>query len=309
MSYVVVGLVAATLVLLLSYVRSAPARAEADLREIIDAWVDAQGGSITWDAQGGAHVRGSRGEGHETFTALRAMCQGKAREELPALVGFALRKYLPDQFDEAFERSAQARLEKELSTLAALPVEALRARLRVKICSKTTSATGLATCSSPIVDGLEARVFLADSELDGLPKEVRAKLDESDAAVFATALDQTLGALPTQESAETHVWLCRPARLFGAEPHVIAAEGRGLAWAKARAEKAEGMLARLASLSRTDGALKGYLFGWDGEVLHRIGVTAHTIIGPDTPDYTLDVPSSLRGPLGLAAEGDVGVRR
>ncbi len=314
MIYVGIGLLAVIVAfaLLVAYARISGSRAEAKLRDDIRSYVLSKGGTVTFDDADGMTIEGPLGSGHQKLTSLRIMLGSRGGNRETTL-GFALRKYLPDRFDELFEQNAARRLDEARGAIAALSPEALRERLRVAIVSSRASATGLATCGRAVVDGLEARVVLDGFELDGLPSDARSRLVEDDAALFDLALSRTLGAPADLDRGEIEgaAWLAAPSRLFGARSVVVAGCGKKLAWVVARPEDASRVLADLASRSLEDGPLKGVLIGWDGSTLARIPMARHTIKGPATPDYTLEIQAALREAFGLAADarGAVGVSR
>jgi hypothetical protein len=293
------------------YFRFANARAEENLREEIRSYVTSRGGTVTFDEKNGMTVEGPLGKGYEKLTALRIML-GSASDR-PLTIGFALRKYLPDRFDDMFEKSAAKRLDDARDSIDALSVDELREKLRISIVSTRTTSTNLATCARPIADGYEARVVLDGFDLSGIPKLARARLEEEDAALFDKALAKTLGSPPDTSRAEVdgHTWLAAPERIFGAGPVVIAGVGDKLAWIPAQPSDASNALAELAGRSLESGTLKGVLFAWDGERLARIPMATHTIKGPTTPDFTIELPPAFCHAFGLQADArrGVGVRR
>jgi hypothetical protein len=312
MMYVGIGLLVVVLALaaLVVWGRTSAALGEKKLRDDVRAYVESKGGQVSFDEAGGMTVDGPLGRGHEKLTALRIMLSSKGGDRA-LTIGFALRKYFPDKFDEMFEKGAAKRLEEARGAIDGLAPDALREKLRVRITSTRTSATGLATCARPVVDGLEARVVLDGFELDGIPTSARAKLAEDDAALFDAALAHTLASPPPFDRAEVegHAWLAAPARLFGDRRVVAAGCGKKLVWTAEVREGGGHALASLASRSLETGALKGVLLTWDGTALVRVGMRAHTIKGPTTPDFTLDLPPPFVEAFGLVAgpRGEVGV--
>jgi hypothetical protein len=296
-------------VALVVFLRTSNARAGARLREEIRAYVTSKGGSVTFDDQNGMTVEGPRGRGYEKLTALGIMLS--SAKDRPLTIGFALRKYLPDQIDAMFEKSAAKRLDEARQAVDALTPEGLRERLRIRVVSTRAPTTDLATCARPIADGYESRVVLEGFDLDGIPATARARLVDDDATLFEIALGRTLGHAPAAERDEVDglEWLADPARLFASRSVVVAACGTRLVWATAQPEGASRTLARLASRSGETGPMKYVLLSWNGATLERIGVTVHTIKGPTTPDYTLSLSPQLCAALGLGAGegGKVGV--
>ncbi|MFO0759039.1 MAG: hypothetical protein U0359_21280 [Byssovorax sp.] len=159
----------------------------------------------------------------------------------------------------------------------------------------------------------ELRIMLDGFDLAGVPSAVRGRFKEPDPVLLERAIDATLGDPPPAAAgkAEPLAWLARPARLFGATPHLLACEGKAIAWIAAAPGLPENEIANLASRSLTSGPMKGVMFGWDGATLTEIAVVAHSIIGPTTPDYTLELAPSMARALGVttAPDGTVGIRR
>jgi len=312
MEYVLGGVAGVVLLVVafVVYVRASAARADRRLEDDVRAYVAKKGGKVTFEGDAMV-VEGPRGSGREGLAALRIMLGSAKDRELS--IGFVLRKYFPDRFDDLFEENAQKRLAAESAAIAALPPDELRARLRVRIVSERASKTGLWTAARGVAEGLDARVVLDGFDLDGLPVAARATLPEDDDALFAAALRQTLGAPPSFEAGQAtgHAWLASPRALFGERAVIVAGVGPGLAWFAAEPGGAEAALLGLAEASRADGPLKSVLFGWDGASLSKMVVVAHTIKGPDTPDYTLQVPPAFAARLGLPldATGSVALRR
>jgi len=181
------------------------------------------------------------------------------------------------------------------------------------VCSKRSPAEGLVTCACALGTRFEARVVLDGFDLQGIPAQARARLPEGDEALYSRALTATLGEAPAAEAGavEDHAWLCRVEQIFGQRPFLIVSEGAALAWVPAERGTSEKALAALASRSLKDGPMKGVMFAWDGATLSEVSVLHHTIIGPDTPDYTLQLPATIVRALGVAAgpDGRIGVRR
>lgn len=302
--FLVVGLV---IFVVVSRVRGAGS--EKKLRAEIEAYVTSKGGTVTFDADGnGMTVEGSLGKGHEKLTALRIMLSSASNRE--QVIGFALRKYLPDQFDALFEKNANARLDAAAQSVAGLGADDLRGRARIAIRSTRTPSGGLATCARPIVEGYEARVVLDGFDLDGIPEAARARVPEDDATLFEIALGHTLGDPPKFEALEVDKieWLAAPHKVFGGNPAFIGAEGSKLIWASPPAEDAARVLARFCDRILADGPLKGMLFGWAGAKVIKIPMMVHTIKGPETPDYTIELPPVYCAAFGLTADPDGHVR-
>lgn len=285
---------------------------EEKLRAEIEAYVKSKGGTVTFDTDGnGMTVEGSLGKGHERLTALRIMLSSASNRE--QVIGFALRKYLPDQFDALFEKNANARLDAAAQSVATLSADDLRSRVRIAIKSTRTPSAGLATCARPIVEGYEARVVVDGFDLDGIPEAARARIPEDDATLFELALGHTLGDPPSFEAYEADAieWLAAPHGVFGGNPALIGAEGKKLVWASPSPEDASRALARFCDRVVADGPLKGMLFGWAGAKIIKIPMMVHTIKGPETPDFTIDLPPVYCAAFGLTADanGRVLVRR
>jgi len=92
---VVLGLVVLVAALFV-YGRMQWAQNERRLREEIEAYVTAKGGTVTFDAMDGMRIEGPLGKGDERLTALRIMLASKSGDRKHT-IGVALRKYLPDQ--------------------------------------------------------------------------------------------------------------------------------------------------------------------------------------------------------------------
>ena len=92
---------------------------------------------------------------------------------------------------------------------------------------------------------------------------------------------------------------------------MIAASGAKLIWIQAESDGSEAALAALVQRSLEPGSLTGVLMAWDGESLSLVPMLTHTIMGPDTPDWTLTLPLPILAKLGLTGEpdGSLGVRR
>lgn len=295
--------------------RKGMSRHDLALKAAVEAYAVRRGASVTFDGLA-MHVKGPRGEGKKTMHALKIMCPLGAEAKWDLSIGFTLREFIPDAFDESFAKAAASDLAKIAPQVAALSDEELRARLRVKVVSTRSPSEGLATCARPLSKRFELRVVLDGFELNGLPNATRARLAESDEALMQHAFSQTLSTPPRAEDgavlgASAHVWLSRSAEIFGAVPHVIVAEGDGLRWMPATRERSEERLVALARASMETGPMKGAMWGWDGHALHESTVVMHTIIGPTTPDYTLTLPLSMHPLLGIqaSADGTFGVKR
>lgn len=288
----------------------------AKLQRAVTDYAASRGGSVTFEGDVMV-VEGPRGEGRERMTALQIMCKPGDEERWPGTIGFSLRKYIPDAFDDAFAESARKELQEALPGIEALSRTELGAALRLKLCSERAPREGLAVASRPIGDRFEARVVVDGFAIDGIPEQSRARLSGDDSSLFELALAQTL---PTEAPAASagecttpgaHAWLCAPDRIFGLTPHVIVGAGDGLAWAEATPAGAEAALVRLAGESLAKGPMKGTIFGWDGSTLTQGVVVNHTIMGPTTPDFTVRLPAPVLAAMGIVADarGDVGVRR
>jgi hypothetical protein len=215
--------------------------------------------------------------------------------------------------DDALAKGARERLAAALPQIDALADEELRQRLRVRICRKRSPTEGLASLAKPITERFEARVVLDGFELLGIPLSVRARFPEDDETLHRAALTATVADEPTSSGnrIEGHAWLCVPDRIFGAVPAMVACEGGSITWIVAREGTKSSALAKLANDAMEDGPMKGAMFAWDGTALRDVGMLEHTILGPNTPDYTLDIPPDLLERMGLTAEpdGSLGVRR
>ena len=285
--------------------RRAAARYEANLRAAIREYVEGKGARIELHPDGSFTVTGPLGSGRERLTALRIMCKPEEPEKWGTTIGFVLRKYIPDAFDDAFARNARERLAKAGPAVEALAPDDLRGRLRVRLCGRRNPSEGLATCAMPLGERYEARVVVDGFDLDGIPNAARAKLAESDDALRDRALDATLGKSPI------HAWLCRPEGLFGSEPCVIVGDGETLRWIPAVPRDAESELVALGHRAMAQGPMKGAMFAWDGERLHEATCVMHTVMGPTTPEFTIRLPASVAAAMGLspAPDGSIGVRR
>jgi hypothetical protein len=276
------------------------------------AYARSKGGTVEWLSPQRIRVKGPLGGGEESTTAMEIMCRASEPAKWSHSIGFCLRKYIPDAFDETFARMAKERLAAELPKLDALAPAELNQRLRVKIFSKRTDAVGLSTAAVAIDERHEARVVLDGVDLAGIPTSVRARLPDSDEQLVARALGATLGAPPDFDigAAAGHTWLVQPKALWGGRPAVVVGEGKQLSWLPAQPAPATRALIQLASRSLNDGPLKGCMWLWNGERLASIGVVQHTLIGPTTPDYTLTMQPETAAVLGLTldARGAVGVR-
>ncbi len=298
-----------------AWMRGSQGRHRARVREAVRAYVEKRGARFTLDPDGiGFRVKGPLGEGHERGAALDIMCKPGDEARWETSIGFSLRKYIPDAFDEQFAKAAEKRLRELGPKIAALSEDELRARLRVSIASSRAPAEGLATCAAPLAGRYEMRVVLDGFDLEGLPKAARARLSESDAELREHALAASLPASPPARearAASSQLWLCRAEAIFGSEPHLIVGEGEGLAWMRVEPGDVEARLIALCRRSLETGPMKGSLWAWDGTKLSVETIVVHTIMGPTTPDYTLRVPASFHATLGIhpAADGTFGVRR
>lgn len=298
-----------------AWMRGSQSRHRARVREAVRAYVEKRGGTFTLDPDGiGFRVKGPLGEGHERGAALDIMCPPGDEARWETSIGFSLRRYLPDAFDEQVAKAAQKRLTELGPKIAALSEDQLRARLRLSIESTRAPTEGLATCAAPLAGGYEMRVVLDGFDLEGLPKAARARLSETDAELRERALAASLPKSPPAReagAARSQLWLCRPEAIFGTEPHLIVGEREGLAWIPVEPGDVEARLVALCNRSLETGPMKGSLWAWDGTKLSVETIVVHTIMGPTTPDYTLRVPASFHETLGIhpASDGTFGVRR
>jgi len=300
----------------IAWKRGSAGRHRARVREAVRAYVEKRGAVFELEANGSSfRVKGPLGEGIEPGAALDIMCRPGEEARWEALIGFALRGYIPDAFDEQFARAAAQRLEELAPRIAALDDDELRARLRVEIVPKRLPSEGLATCAVPLAGAYEARVVLDGFPLDGLPKAARVRLsDETDAQLYAHALAATLpdpAPSASEGEADTYLWLLRPDAIFGRVPHLAVISGGRLLWTPVARDEVEQRLVSLCQAAGQDGLAKNVLWAWDGEKLSAEGIVVHTILGPNTPDFTLRVPSSFHETLGIhpASDGTFGVRR
>lgn len=298
-----------------AWMRGSQGRHRARVREAVRAYVEKRGGTFTLEPDGVAfRVKGPLGQGREVGAALDVMCQAGEESKWETSIGFVLRKYIPDAFDERFAADAKKRLEALGPTVAALGDDELRARLRVKIVGTRTPKEGLATCAVPLAGRFESRVVVDGIDLDGLPQPVRIRFSESDAALHALALAATLPAeIPDVAAgrASTWLWVLRPEAIFGRTPHLFVVSGRELVWMPVTPGDVEKRLLTLCRAAGEDGPAKYVLWSWDGRTLGAETIVVHTILGPTTPDFTLRVPASFHATLGIhpASDGTFGVRR
>ena len=295
--------------------RMGMSRHDLALKAAVEAYAVRRGASVTFDGLA-MHVKGPRAEGTKTMHALKIMCPEGAEAKWELSIGFTLREFIPDAFDESFAKAAADELAKIAPQIAALSDDEVRARLRAKVVSTRSPSEGLVTCARPLSKRFELRVVLDGFGLNGLPSAARARLAEGDEALVQQAMTQTLSSPPQLDEgavkgAHAHVWLSRAAEIFGPVPHVIVAEGEGLRWMTATPERSEERLIELARASMETGPMKGAMWGWDGQTLHEATVVTHSIMGPTTPDYTLTLPLSMHPLLGIvaSADGSFGVKR
>jgi hypothetical protein len=303
-----VAIVAAIVGLRLVYARRAQ-----KLRDAIRRYVEARGGQIQFDGDNFT-VRGPLGSGRETTTVLSIMCKPGEEDRWETSIGFVLRQYIPDAVHEAMAATAAQRLTELGPQIAALPDDELRAKLRATIVRASRDRKGLATCSRPVGEAFEVRVIVDGFALDGLPSDVRQRLPESDAELLARALDASLAdEHPAVElgSGASPTWLARPEALWGSAAHVIVASGEDLVWTPVEPSNVEARLVMLANKSCESGPMKKVLWAWDGQTLSHSTVLVHTIIGTNTPDYTLSLPPAMHGVLGIhpGPDGTFGVSR
>lgn len=302
---------------MIAWMRISQSLYRARLSAAVRRYVEGRGGVFTPDPDPtrGFTVKGPRGEGHERWDLLQIMCKPGQEGRWETSIGFTLRKYLPDVFDDKLAEAAAKRLAELAPKVAALSEDELRARLRVDIVSNRSSSDGLATCARALAGRHEARVVLEGFDLEGLPKAARVRLsDESDAQLYERALAQTLtepAPAPSEGRAASHLWLLRPAAIFGDEPHLVVISGGALRWTPVVPGDVEQRLLELCRAAGEDGLGKYVLWSWDGASLGAEPIVVHTIQGPSTPDYTLRVPASFHPTLGVhaAADGTFGVRR
>ncbi len=295
--------------------RMGMSRHDLALKAAVKAYAEKRGASVTFEGLA-MHVKGPRAEGTKTMHALKIMCPEGAEAKWELSIGFTLREFIPDAFDESFAKAAADDLAKLAPQIAALSEDELRARLRAEVNSTRSPSEGLATCARPLTKRFELRVVLDGFDLSGLPAAARGRLSESDDALMQQALAQTLSTPPhvdegAVKGAHAHVWLSRAAEIFGPMPHVIVAEGKGLRWMSATPERSEERLIELARASMASGPMKGVMWAWDGQQLHESAIVTHSIMGPTTPDYTLTLPLAMHPLLSIQAssDGSFGVRR
>jgi hypothetical protein len=298
------------------WMRGSQGRHRARVRAAVVAYAEKRGGRIELDPDGiGFHVKGPLGAGHERGTALDIMCKPGDEAGWETSIGFVLRKYIPDAFDEQFAAQAKKKLAELAPEVARLSTDELRARLRVRIVSARAPSDGLATCARPLAGRYEGRVVLDGIALDGLPKEARVRLsDETDAQLYARALEATLpGPAPSVDAgrAESALWLLRPEAIFGPVPHLAVLSGGTLVWTPVEPGDVERRLVALCQAAGADGLGKYVLWSWDGSKLGAETIVVHTVMGPTTPDFTLKVPAAFHETLGIhpAPDGTFGVRR
>jgi hypothetical protein len=310
--YIFLGIVGA-LALLVVVLRMQAKAQQRKFQQAVVAYAASKGASVEWLGPNRIRVKGPRGEGEESTTAMAIMCRAGEEAKWNNSIGFCLRKYIPDAFDEQFARMAKERLAKELPALEALSPGELEPKLRAKIFLRRTDAEGLATCAVAIDESHEARVVLDGVDLAGIPSSVRAKLGDSDERLLARALEASLPQPPefSAGSAPGHIWLLQPKALWGDRPAVVVGEGEQLSWLPVDPVPAPASIARLAGRAFATGPLKGCMWLWNGERLAEISVLQHTIIGPTTPDYTLRMNPGTAAVLGLTldARDSVGVSR
>lgn len=283
------------------------ARRERRLRAFIIAYAEARGGTVRFDDQGRAHVEGPLGSGHKSLSALRDLVRGRPDSEWEGSVGRVFRAYLPDEFQRAFTEAAADRLSSLGPSVAALGLDELRRRLRVRVGSPRADG-GLVTCARTLSDRFEARIVVDGIALEGLPTADRERLGGTDEELFLSALDNTLEEPPMEAACGQHAWLCRPGELFGPRPVLAVGDGPGLRWIPIDGQ-ALGDLARLCDRSSTPGAMKAVLWAWDGVgTLVQSTILIHTAKG--SVDYTLHLPHFATAALGVhAPDGRVDVRR
>lgn len=311
----ITGALIAVLLVIVIGLRMRFSMQEKELRGAIVAYAAGRGGSAVFEPDGQHFmVKGPRGEGRMGMTSLRVMCRPGEQQRWEFSIGLALKRYIPDATDDAFAEAARQRLVKLAPTVEAMTEEELRSHLRVKISRTQSDAAGLATCARALGDSFEARVVLQDIDLNGIPEKDRARLPDTHDALFERALTQTLGEpVPKLGAGEANslAWLCSPEAIFGNAPHLIVASGKRLVWTPVAPDDVEPRLAALCRASSEKGVAQNVLFAWDGAVLSGETIMVHTIMGPNTPDYTLRVPTSFHAEMGIHASsaGTFGVRR
>ena len=285
------------------------------LKAAVQAYAAKRGASVTFDGLTMA-VKGPRGEGTKMLHTLKVMCPLGDEARWEPTIGFTLREFIPDAMDERMAQLAGDALSKVAPQIAALSEEELRSKLRVSVLPIHAPAEGLVTCARPITKRFGLRLVLDGYDLEGVPNEARARLSESDEALMAQAMSQTVSSLPSAadgavKGPNAHVWLSRMADIFGTQPHVIVAEGQGLRWTPATPEQSEERLIALARAAQETGRMKGVMWAWDGQQLHESTIMNHTIMGPNTPDYTLTLPIAMHPLMGVQAssDGTFGVKR
>lgn len=285
------------------------------LKAAVQAYAAKRGASVTFDGLT-MMVKGPRGEGKSTIRALKVMCPLGDEARWEPTIGFTLREFIPDAMDERMAQLAADALAKIAPQIAALSEEDLRAKLRVSVLPIHAPAEGLVTCMRPLTKRFGLRLVLDGFDVDGVPNEARARLSESDEALMAQAMSQTVSSPPSAadgavKGPNAHVWLSRMADIFGTQPHVIVAEGEGLRWTPATPEQSEERLLALARAAQDTGRMKGVMWAWDGQQLHESTIMNHTIMGPNTPDYTLTLPLAMHPLMGVQAssDGTFGVKR
>lgn len=318
--WVCVGVAVGVVVLffgMIAWMRISQSLYRARLRDAVRRYVEGRGGVFRLDPDPthGFHVKGPRGEGHERWDLLWIMCKPGQEERWETSIGFTLRKYLPDVFDDKLAEAAAKRLAELAPKIAALSDDELRARLRVDIVSTRASSEGLSTCTRALAGRHEARLVLDGFDLEGLPKAARVRLsDETDAQLHERALAQTLtepAPAASEGRAASHLWLLRPEAIFGDAPHLAVISGSTLRWMPVVPGDVEKRLLELCRAAGVDGLGKYVLWSWDGAKLGAEPIVVHTIQGPSTPDFTLRVPASFHVTLGVhpAADGTFGIRR
>jgi len=283
------------------------------IRDAVQAYVDSHGGSVEFDEEG-AFVKGELGEGRVTFRLLQVTCPANEPHRWETSIGGRLSEYIPDEIYKRQSERATAEAEKAAEAFAALPDEELRTKLRARIVSRNVASGDVAVCARPLSQDFEVRVVLDGVEAPGLPHQVRTRLSDADGALVELALAQSLGAppQPSDESVVNLLWLSRIREIFGASPYFLAAKGEELLWTQAKPDGIVGRLHRLAAAAGNNpGPLRGVLWTWDGEALSSSTIVVHSILGPTTPEYEIQIPNALRESLGLplTSERHVGLRR
>ncbi|MEZ4453493.1 MAG: hypothetical protein R3B09_28795 [Nannocystaceae bacterium] len=298
-------------VLLNARAKQARARRPPTLLQALRDYVEGRGAEIEFDKTG-FYVRGALGEGREELSTLAELCKPGDEPRWEKALSTYLIKYVPDRALE-LRMTPASNLARFGGQIAALSDAELRAGLRVAIVRVAQPTGGLALIGRSMSDDLAARVIVEDFELiPGLPEQARARLSESDSALWELALAASLPEEVPEPSAgecDSYRWLLEPEAVWGDQPHLIVAVARGLAWTPAVPGDLERRLLELIRKGRETGPLTSWLWAWDGRSLSCSLIVVHTIMGPNTPDFTLTLPPAFGRSLGLQpdAQGRFGV--